>query len=73
MRVWKGPAVSPYEKIVRNLLRARACLEGTAADIDEAYKILGHDLAHYLTCATCGCCVNDHGRGGWKHEFTPRP
>ena len=63
--------MSPYEKIVRALLQARVCLEGTAADVDEAYKLLGHDLAHFLNCGICGSPVNEHG--GWEHEFTPRP
>lgn len=33
-----------YEKIVRDLLRARVCVEGVAKDTDEAYRILAHDL-----------------------------
>lgn len=35
---------SPWEKIIRDLLRARVCIEGVAKDPDEAYRILAADL-----------------------------
>ncbi len=33
-----------YERVVRELLKARACVEGVAKESDKAYRILARDL-----------------------------
>lgn len=61
--------MSEYERIVRELLRGRACVEGVAADPAEAYRILGADLERLMCCGACGSSPEDHG--GFLHGYDP--